>query len=503
MDSFDLLIIGGGINGAAIARDAAGRGFDVLLVEKDDLASHTSSASSKLIHGGLRYLEQFEFKLVREALHEREILLRTAPHVVHPLRFVLPDPPGGRPFWMLRAGLLLYDLLAGRGSLPRSRTAGRGDAALAAPLKPGFKLATYWDAFVDDARLVVLNALDAAERGAEIATRTEFISARRDGDAWAAQLSGGRAVRAGMIVNAAGPWVAEVLKRRLGAETASAVRLVKGSHILVPRLWPGDQAYILQQATDGRIVFALPYGEHSLIGTTDVAVASPEEAIVSAEEVAYLCAAANAYFVRQTAPADLVWSYAGVRSLYDDGAAQAKDVTREYRLERDPAPGPALLSVFGGKITTARALALEALDRLSVGGLKFTTHAPLPGGNISAAFNARLDALAAWLPAPLLRRLAHAYGTRLEALLGDAGALADLGRDFGAGLYEAEVRYLIDVEFAKTAEDILWRRTKLGLAMTRAEQDELAKWLAQNPLSPGGIAATGSSPGRTQESPHW
>jgi glycerol-3-phosphate dehydrogenase len=480
MDSFDLLIIGGGINGAAIARDAAGRGLDVLLVEKDDLASHTSSASSKLIHGGLRYLEQFEFKLVREALHEREILLRTAPHVVHPLRFVLPDPPGGRPFWMLRAGLLLYDLLAGRGSLPRSRTVKEGDPAL----KPGFRLAAYWDAFVDDARLVVLNALDAAERGAEIATRTEFLSARRDGDAWAAQLSGGRNVRAGMIVNAAGPWVAEVLKARLGAETASAVRLVKGSHILVPALWQGDQAYILQQESDGRIVFALPYREHSLIGTTDVPVASPREAVVSAAEVAYLCAAANAYFVGQTQPADVVWSYAGVRSLYDDGAVRAKDVTREYRLERDPAPGPKLLSVFGGKITTARALALEALDLLGIGGLKFTTHAPLPGGNVSAAFNARLDALARWLPAPLLRRLAHAYGTRLETLLGDAAALADLGRDFGAGLHEAEVRYLVEVEFAKTAEDILWRRTKLGLAMTEAEAEAVAAWLEANPRSP-------------------
>jgi glycerol-3-phosphate dehydrogenase len=473
MDSFDLLIIGGGINGAAIARDAAGRGLDVLLVEKDDLAAHTSSASSKLIHGGLRYLEQFEFKLVREALHEREILLRTAPHIVHPLRFVLPDPPGGRPFWMLRAGLLLYDLLAGRGSLPRSRRLKGRDPAL----KPGFKRAAYWDAWVDDARLVVLNALDAAERGAEIAVRTELLAARRDGEAWTADLAGGRRVRAAMIVNAAGPWVAEVLKQRLGAASASAVRLVKGSHILVPRLWRGDQAYILQQESDGRIVFALPYGEFSLIGTTDVPVAAPEEAIVSAAEIAYLCAAANAYFLEQVRPADLIWSYAGVRSLHDDGAAAAKDVTRDYRLELDPAPGPKLLSVFGGKITTARALALEALDLLGVGGLKFTTHAPLPGGNVSAAFNARMDALAHWLPAPLLRRLAFAYGTRLEALLGEAASLADLGRHFGAGLYEAEVRYLREVEFARTAEDILWRRTKLGLEMTAAEQAALAAWL--------------------------
>jgi len=473
MDSFDLLIIGGGINGAAIARDAAGRGLDVLLVEKDDLAAHTSSASSKLIHGGLRYLEQFEFRLVREALHEREILLRTAPHIVQPLRFVLPDPPGGRPFWLLRAGLLLYDLLAGRGSLPRSRRLKGGDPAL----KPGFKLAAYWDAFVDDARLVVLNALDAAERGAEIATRTELVFARRDGDAWAATLSGGRNVRAGMIVNAAGPWVAEVLKSRLGGETGSGVRLIKGSHILVPALWQGDHAYILQHEADGRVVFALPYGEVCLIGTTDVPVARPEDAVVSAGEIAYLCAAANRYFVEQIAPGDVIWSYAGVRSLFDDGAAEAKDVTREYHLELDPAPGPKLLSVFGGKITTARALALEALDLLGVGGLKFTTTASLPGGNISAAFNQRLVARASWLSIPLAARLAAFYGTRMDSVLGDAESLADLGRHFGAGLYEAEVRYLVEVEFARTAEDILWRRTKLGLAMTKAEAAGLERWL--------------------------
>src|SRR3954469_14330762 len=333
MDSFDLLVVGGGINGAAIARDAAGRGLDVLLVEKDDLASHTSSASSKLIHGGLRYLEQYEFRLVRESLHEREILLRNAPHLVRPLKFVLPDPPGGRPFWLIRAGLLLYDLLAGRGSLPRSRRVGSKDAELAAPLRPGLSLATYWDAWVDDARLVVLNAVDAHERGAEIATRTELLSARRDAEVWVASLSGGRTVAARMIVNAAGPWVADVLTGNLGAGSKSRARLIKGSHILVPRLWEGDHAYILQNEADGRVVFALPYGESSLVGTTDVAVARPEDAVISPEEVAYLCAAANAYFTRQVAPADVTWSYAGVRSLYDDGEPEAKDVTRDYRLE--------------------------------------------------------------------------------------------------------------------------------------------------------------------------
>jgi glycerol-3-phosphate dehydrogenase len=477
MDSFDLLIVGGGINGAAIARDAAGRGQSVLLAEKDDLASHTSSASSKLIHGGLRYLEQYEFALVRESLHEREILLSTAPHIVRPLLFVLPDPPGGRPFWLIRAGLLLYDILAGRGSLPRSRSVGRKDMHLAAPLRPGFTLATYWDAWVDDSRLVALNAVDAHERGAEIATRTELISARRGGDAWTATLSGGRIVSARAIVNAAGPWVADVLTDRLGADTKSRARLVKGSHILVPRLWEGDHAYILQNDADGRVVFALPYRGHSLIGTTDIPVARPEDAAITTDEIAYLCAAANAYFTAQTAPEDVIWSYAGIRSLYDDGEAAAKDVTRDYRLEVDPAPGPALLSVFGGKITTARHLAAEALDRLGVPGLKFTATNVLPGGNVSAAFNARLEALGAWLPAPLLHRLAGAYGTRIETLLGEAESVVDLGRHFGADLYEAEVRYLIDTEFARTAEDILWRRTKLGLAMSPPEQAALADWL--------------------------
>src|SRR5687767_11621814 len=404
MTAFDLLIIGGGINGTAIARDAAGRGLSVLLVEKDDLASHTSSASSKLIHGGLRYLEQYDFGLVRESLRERETMLRTAPHIVHPLCFVLPDPPGGRPWWMIRLGLWTYDLLAGFGSLPRSRGLGGGDNEMRRPLRPGFRLATYWDAWVDDARLVVLNALDAAERGAEIATRTELLSARREGGGWTAELSGGRAVEAGMIVNAAGPWVAQVLGERLGVAAGGAARLVKGSHILVPRLWAGDHAYILQQP-DGRFVFALPYGAHSLVGTTDVPVERPEDAAIAAEEVEYLCAAVNFYFRAQTAPGDVVWSYSGIRSLFDDGSAKAKDISRDFRLELDEGPGGKLLSVFGGKVTTARALATEALDKLGVGGLKFTRTTPLPGGDVDAGFNAWLADLATWMPTPLLERL--------------------------------------------------------------------------------------------------
>ena len=473
MQSFDLLVVGGGINGAAIARDAAGRGLSVLLVEKDDLAAHTSGASSKLIHGGLRYLEHYDFRLVREALREREILLQTAPHIVRPLKFVLPDPPGGRPWWLIRLGLWTYDLLAGRGSLPRSRSVRRGDKAVRGALRPeNFRLATYWDAWVDDSRLVVLNALDAAERGAEIATRTELLAARREGESWKVELSGGRIVTAGMIVNAAGPWVAELLTKRLDLPSRSAVRLIKGSHIVVPRLWQGDHAYILQQA-DGRVVFALPYDEHSLVGTTDVPVERPGEAEISPEEIDYLCAAANAYFRHAIAPADVVWSYSGVRSLHDDGSASAKDVSRDYHLERDPGPGAPLLSVFGGKITTARALAVEALERLEVEGFKFTATSPLPGGAITPGFNLWLAELGRWMPADLLHRLATAYGTRLDRLLDGIDSMAGLGRHYGAGLYQAELHYLLDTEFARTADDVLWRRTKLGLRMTKPERDRL------------------------------
>jgi glycerol-3-phosphate dehydrogenase len=480
MDTFDLLVIGGGINGSAIARDAAGRGLAVLLVEKDDLASHTSSASSKLIHGGLRYLEQYEFKLVRESLRERQAMLATAPHIVQPLLFVLPDPPGGRPWWMIRLGLFLYDLMSRGDDLPRSQGLGRKPNAYRAPLKPGnFRLGTYWDAWVDDARLVALNALDAYERGAEIATRTEFLSARRDGDAWVASLAGGREVRATIIVNAAGPWVAETLNQRLETEAESRVRLIKGSHILVPRLYAGDHAYILQQQ-DGRVVFALPYGDRNLVGTTDIPVERPEDAVCTPDEIAYLCAAANAYFTRQIAPADVSWSYAGVRALYDDGEAEAKDVTRDYHLELDDTPGPRLLSVFGGKITTARHLASEVMDRLGIGGLRFTRTAPLPGGDIDKAFNVALIPLALWMPEELILRLARAYGTRLKNVVGNAVHLRDLGRHFGAGLYEHEVRYLIDTEFAKSADDILWRRTKLGLKLTPKEAKALADWMEKH-----------------------
>jgi glycerol-3-phosphate dehydrogenase len=472
MEHFDLVVVGGGINGTAIARDAAGRGARVLLVEKDDLASHTSSASSKLAHGGLRYLEQYEFRLVREALAERETLLRNAPHIVRPLRFVLPVAQGMRPRWMLRLGLLLYDLLSLRGSLPRSRHVGRADP-VRAPLRDGAgrKLLSYWDSWVDDARLVALNAVDAAERGAEIATRTEFLSAAREDGLWRISLSGGREVTAASIVNAAGPWVGEVLGRRIGEESEARVRLVRGSHIVVPALWQGEQAYILQQP-DGRVVFALPFEGATMIGTTDVVASGPGDAEASAEEVAYLCAAANLYFASEIAPADVIWSFAGVRALWDDGAADPEDVTRDYRLEVEEG----LLSVFGGKLTTARALAGEALDRLGVPGLKFTRTTPLPGGDIYPPFLAWLDEIGRWMPAGLLARLSRAYGTRMRELVGDARRVEDLGRHFGAGFYETELRYLIDHEFARTAEDVLWRRTKLGLRFSPAEKAALEQW---------------------------
>jgi len=480
VESFDLLIVGGGINGAAIARDAAMRGGKVLLVERDDLASHTSSASSKLIHGGLRYLEQYEFRLVREALAEREILLRTAPHIVRPLRFVLPHCPALRPHWMIRAGLLLYDLFSIRGSLPRSGRVGRRDRALHAPLKERRRVLSYWDAWVDDSRLTILNAVAAAEHGAEIATRTELLSARRDGEVWRAELSGGRQVAARAIVNAAGPWVAEVLGGRLAETSASRVRLVKGSHIVVPALWDGDQAYILQQS-DGRVVFALPFkGEFTLIGTTDLEVERPEDAVITPDEIRYLCEAADRYFTRQVVPADVVWSYSGVRALWDDGAADAKSVTRDYRLELDPDPGPKLLSVFGGKITTARALAEEALDRLGIEGRRSTSHTFLPGGDVYPDFLTWLEELAGWMPRPLLARLSGAYGTRLKDMIGGARSLADLGRPFGAGLYETELNWLGDREFARTADDVLWRRTKLGLVMSAEEAAAVEEWFVRS-----------------------
>jgi len=472
--TYDLLIIGGGINGTGIARDAAGRGLSVCLVEQDDLAAHTSSASTKLVHGGLRYLEYYEFRLVREALAERERLLAIAPHIVWPMRFVLPYGPSMRPAWLLRLGLFLYDHLGGRKTLPGSSALRFSGGGFGAGLKPevsrGF---AYSDCWVEDSRLVVLNAMDAAERGASVRTRTKLISARRQDGLWHAtlQTSGGDrdTVTARRVVNAAGPWVADVLAGALGSNSGARTRLVKGSHIVVKRLHEGDHAYLLQNP-DKRVVFVIPYeGRFSLIGTTDLPwTEDPAEVAITRDETAYLCESVSRWLATPVTPADVVWSYAGVRPLHDDGAENASAVTRDYVLELDAPAGEApCLSVFGGKITTYRRLAEAALAKLGVGGESWTGGTPLPGGDFPggdfAAFLTDFSAAYPFLPKPLARRLARAYGTRASRILGQATSMDGLGEDFGGGLTAAEIRYLVAEEFASTADDILWRRSKLGL----------------------------------------
>jgi glycerol-3-phosphate dehydrogenase len=478
----DLLVVGGGINGAGIARDAAGRGLSVLLVEQDDLASHTSSASTKLIHGGLRYLEFGEFRLVREALIERERLLGMAPHIIWPLEFVLPQNQSPRPAWIVRFGLFLYDHLGGREKLPGTRTVTLESSALGAGLSPRKgKAFVYSDCWVEDSRLVVLNAMDAAARGARIETRTRLIHARRDGDGWIATIEGAageRQVRARVLVNAAGPWVADVLGRVPDAHTDRGVKLVKGSHIVVPRLYEGSHAFMLQNP-DRRIVFAIPYeGEFTLVGTTDEAwEEKPGRAGISDGETAYLLGTIGRYFAKPVARTDIRWSYAGIRPLYDDKSSNASAVTRDYVLDLDagqdgPQGGRApMLSIFGGKITTYRKLAEHAMKELGdffpeMSGA-WTAGAALPGGDMPGAdferFLSHLQAARPALPPRLLRRLARAYGTRSDRLLGAAQTTADLGRCFGGDLYQAEVDYLVAHEWARSAEDILYRRSKLGL----------------------------------------
>jgi glycerol-3-phosphate dehydrogenase len=477
----DLLIIGGGINGTAIARDAALRGLQVLLVEKDDLASHTSSASTKLIHGGLRYLEYYEFKLVREALIERERLLKTAPHLIYPMLFVLPHQNAVRPWWLVRLGLWLYDTIGGRISLPRSRGLKRTDAAFHAPLKNNSRGFVYSDAWVDDARLVVLNAMDAANHGAEIRTGVGLVSARRIDGVWEATLSDGTHVRAKAMVNAAGPWVTELL-RKAGVNAVSGVRLIKGSHIVVNSLFDGDHAYMLQQP-DRRIVFAIAYEQDkTLIGTTDEPVETPEDAVISAQEIDYLCNATNLYFKTQIGPQDVLATYSGVRPLYDDGASEAKSVTRDYVLELNTDGAP-LLSVFGGKITTARHLAEEVLDRLGLSNGPVTEDAYLPGGNLGMPFESFLAQLRKRYPFlgdARSERMARAYGALLNDMLADVNNLADMGQDFGGGLTQIEVDWLITREWAKTAQDILMRRTKIGLLTLLQTAQDLEHYLASS-----------------------
>jgi glycerol-3-phosphate dehydrogenase len=491
----DLLIIGGGINGAGIARDAAGRGLGVVLCEQDDLGGATSSASTKLIHGGLRYLEHYAFRLVRESLREREVLLRAAPHIIWPMRFVLPHEKGLRPAWLIRLGLFLYDHLGGRELLPGSTGIDLRHDPVGGPLAPdlhrGF---VYSDCWVQDARLVVLNAIDAAERGAEVLPRTECLSARRVGGLWEAQLrdvtdGSTRRVRARAVVNAAGPWVSDVLEHRLDTAKRKPLRLIQGSHIVVRKLFDHDHAYIFQNP-DRRIVFAIPYEQDfTLIGTTELDyVGDPRLVRISDAEIDYLCAAVSRYFVHKITPTDVVWSYSGVRPLFADAAESASAITRDYMLQLDAARDtPPLLNVFGGKITTYRRLAERALaklgPRLGVGEGPWTAGAPLPGGDMPNAdfdgFLARFASAHPWLPAALARRYARNYGTRAVALLEGAGSLDDLGADFGGGLYQAEVEYLIEHEWAASAEDILWRRSKLGLHVSRETVDRLQAWLVE------------------------
>ena len=478
--SYDLLIVGGGINGTAIAREAALNGLSVLLVERGDLAGATSSASTKLIHGGLRYLEYYDFRLVAEALAERERLVKAAPHIIRPMHFVLPHEHSVRPWWMVRLGLWLYDRLGGRSTLDRSRGLKRSDTTYIAPLKGLGRGFVYSDAFVDDARLTVLNAVDAADNGADIAVRTALDSARRDGDLWRARLSDDREVTARALVNAAGPWVAELLGR-LGVNATAGVRLVKGSHIVVPRLYEGDHAYMLQQP-DRRIVFAIPYQrDFTEIGTTDVPVDAPEDATIDEDEITYLCDAVNRHFRRRIAPADIVSSWSGVRPLYDDGASEARAVTRDYVLELDTAGAP-LLSVFGGKITTARHLAEEALGKLA-GPLDREISAKtrdrvFPGGDITnfTRFVEHIHARWPFLGNPRAERMAHAYGGDLATMLGDLGDEVGMGRAFGAGLTELEARWMHDREWARAPADALERRSKLHLHMTAGERATFAAW---------------------------
>ncbi len=485
----DILIVGGGINGAGIARDAAGRGLSVVLCEKDDLASHTSSASTKLIHGGLRYLEQYDFGLVRKALIEREILLRSAPHIIRPLRFVMPHDKGQRPAWMIRAGMFIYDHLARRKLLPGSHGIDLRKHAVGTPLKGIFtKGFAYSDGWVDDARLVVLNAIAARENGATILTRTACIAVKRSSDHWNATLrnTGNEtmAVNAKLLVNATGPWAAEFLHDTVHGRTGKKLRLIKGSHIVVKKLFDHPCAYIFQHP-DGRIVFAIPYEhDYTLIGTTDIDYHGDTNTVaIDAEEVDYLCELVNHYFAKPITSADVVCSYSGVRPLVeddkDDASESASEVTRDYKLAFDTDAAP-LLTVFGGKITTFRKLAEEALDLIApaLGNHHgaWTADACLPGGDIFGTkpnnravlefgqFIREMQQQYTWLPAALVARYAKAYGTRIKVLLENRSCMADMGKQVAPGLFAAEVDYLQRYEWATCDEDILWRRSKLGLA---------------------------------------
>ncbi len=490
----DLLIVGGGINGAGIARDAAGRGLDVLLVERDDLAAHTSSWSTKLVHGGLRYLEHYEFRLVAEALAEREVLLKLAPHIIEPLAFVLPHEPHLRPAWMIRAGLFLYDRLGGRMTLPKSSAVDLSASHWGAGLQPRFRKGfVYADARVDDARLVVLNAMSARAKGARIRVHTRLVSAGRDGDVWRARLATQEGtiedVRARAIVNAGGPWVKDVLDSVRTEPSAARVRHVKGSHIIVPRVHAQPHAYILQNA-DNRIVFIIPYQDrYSLIGTTDVAVDDYADPAISADEVEYLLALANGYLATPLTKADIVWTYSGVRPLYDDGSTELSEITRDYVLKVDAGSdgsGPPVLSIYGGKITTYRKLAESALAELKTFfpamGAPWTRAEALPGGDLPAGLIAWTEEMQQRYPSlseDVVRGVAHRHGSLAPKVLRDAKRPADLGEDFGNGLTAREVTYLMQEEWAWSADDVLWRRSKCGLGMPDAARARVSAFVAQ------------------------
>ena len=489
LGAVDLVVIGGGINGAGIARDAAGRGLSVILCEKDDLAQGTSSRSGKLIHGGLRYLEYYEFRLVREALIEREVLLNAAPHIVWPMRFVLPHSPEQRPAWLVRLGLFLYDPLGGRVKLPGCRRIDLRRDPEGRAIKDDFKLAfEYSDCWVDDARLVLLNALDARERGATVMTRTTATSARRNGKGWDVELRKADGellkVRASAIANAAGPWVENVINGVVGSNSARRVRLVKGSHIVVPKFWDGPQAYLFQNH-DKRVIFVNPYeGNLCLIGTTDIPYdGKAEDVEIEDREIDYLLAAVNRYTRTQLTRADIVHSFSGVRPLYDDNAANPSAVTRDYVFDVDGEPP--LLSVFGGKITTYRKLAEHALQKLKpfFPAMKgdWTSSAPLPGGEIPGGdfdgFLTRLKRDNGWLPDALALHLSRLYGTRASDVINGATSLEGMGQKFGDQLYEAEIIYLRRNEWAETADDILDRRTKHRLHLTPEQQLAVARYI--------------------------
>lgn len=491
---YDLFVIGGGINGCGIARDAAGRGYSVALAEMNDFASGTSSGATKLIHGGLRYLEHYEFRLVREALMEREVLWQMAPHVIWPLRFVLPFQKGGiRPAWLIRLGLFLYDHLGGRKLLPATKTLDLRRDVAGRPLKPIFSKAfEYSDGWVDDARMVVLNARDAEIRGARILSRARVTSARREDGHWLITTKSQRdgsveTHRARMLINAAGPWVDQVLAGAFGRNNVHNVRLVQGSHIVVRKKFSDPRAYFFQNP-DNRIIFAIPYeGDFTLIGTTDQDyTGDPKDVRISAQEVDYLCNAASEYFQEPVRSEDIVWSYSGVRPLYDDGASKAQEATRDYVLKVEGQDGePPLLNVFGGKLTTYRRLAEHAVEKIAdaIGekGKSWTAGSRLPGGDFdaTAAASVVVDLIKAY---PFIQRhhaerLVRCYGTDAKQILGAAQRIEDLGRYFGGTLYEAEVRWLVEREWAVSAEDVLWRRTKQGLFLTPEEAKGLDIYL--------------------------